>query len=313
MSETRLLVTVEKDFTQPALSEAIEETIIRAMQKKEDLPQTLFLNKMSYAAMMLMTFCKKENINLVACQTYGVKVIRCALEPRDTGVIYRDKDMWECHLYDYVKNVSKDFESNRQLFSKVPIDLFRRLGINASLRPINNLMVNQRKIAWSDVQFIGNAFHYDFNVLQDFPFNLVPNLYLILPENLPTRQRMTTLKEELGRQVSDKEVVDGVKASFETVLNTKLIIGELTTLEKTILADVIKKYATEQWNLYGDILIQKAWLIRKCIARGAQTRYCPQRCPTYSQCTLAENKLDFCKSQAASLPFDFETLRLNEM
>ena len=328
MEDVRLIIGI---FSDVALEHATGEALLRARTKTDDLPPTIWLSKVTKPYMIIFDAgTPKDYVNIQKCEEYGVSIARGTADVRELrSVIYRDMNSWEVHFFDYTTSplLSADFNANHALFSKIMINFFAGFGISARLEG-NNLMVGDKKIGYSDPKILykNRIFWYDSNVLQDFPFDIVKQLYGISPENLPTPERITTLKRELGKYVPDKEVIARIKASFQSVFISTPLEGELTDLEKEIRDKAYAKHSDSEWILQGDTILKRARLHKKSLFRlethltlhgemsdyfRPVTRYCQIICPFYQECVAqtvpaktVKDQLEFCRRIANSLPGD---------
>jgi lipoate-protein ligase A len=66
------------------------------------------------------------------------------------------------------------------------------------------------------------------------------------------KNKITSIKTEVGRDVSVKEITAALTEGFGKAFNVKLENSELTTYESSLAEKLYKeKYATANWNLHG--------------------------------------------------------------
>jgi lipoate-protein ligase A len=72
------------------------------------------------------------------------------------------------------------------------------------------------------------------------------------------KNKITSIKKELGKTVSVEEVNNALSGGFEKALNIQLLEGELTPYENEIAKKLYKeKYTTDDWNFHGRNIHEK--------------------------------------------------------
>ncbi len=128
-------------------------------------------------------------------------------------------------------------------------------GLHAEFMGKNDLTVNGRKIAGLAISqdFDGVTFFHT-SLLLDFDVPLMLDLL-----NLPTRnmldrgiscfgERMTTIRDESGKNISLHEVIEAVRSGVSEVLEIPLPVAELSLREQERVAELKRlKYENEEW------------------------------------------------------------------
>lgn len=130
---------------------------------------------------------------------------------------------------------------------------FQQLGLQAEFRPVNDVLVNGRKISgsaqtrrWGSVLQHGTVL-ISPNVRQMF------ELLRVSPEKISDKfiasvyERVTTVERELGRKPSFDEVREAMTKGFADALNIELVEDELTRDELGLVTGLKQKYASEEW------------------------------------------------------------------
>jgi lipoate-protein ligase A len=137
------------------------------------------------------------------------------------------------------------------------------LGINADFNEGNaktcpNLIVNGKKISGSaqshkkGVVLQHGTLLVDVDLEEMFTFLRVPWAKTCMEVINVAKNKITSIKKELGKTVSVEEVNNALSEGFKKALNIQLLEGELTPYENEIASKLYKeKYTTEEWNFKG--------------------------------------------------------------
>jgi len=130
------------------------------------------------------------------------------------------------------------------------------MGVNAAFQPINDVHANGLKISGAAGSIRWNTvFHHgcilvasDLSILGEV-LN-VPKVKLADKHVASVRKRVTTVMDELKRDVSTKEAKDSIVEGMEAAYNIELTPGELSTEELDLAEQLYdSKYSREGWNL----------------------------------------------------------------
>ena len=149
------------------------------------------------------------------------------------------------------KGVGGIFES----LSSVLVRALRELGIDARFQPKNDLEVKGRKIAGlSAASEAGKALLFHTSLLVDFDVGLMTDIM-----NTPLikirdkgyscfSQRMTTVREELGRPVNVRQVMAAVEEAFQQEFRIRFVEDAPDPWEKTTIRRLMEeRYHSREW------------------------------------------------------------------
>jgi lipoate-protein ligase A len=130
---------------------------------------------------------------------------------------------------------------------------FRRLGLQAEFKAINDVQVDGKKISGSaQTRRWGSVLQHG-TVLVDPDVRLMFELLKVSPEKISDKfissvyERVTTVVLELGRKPGFEEVRVAMRDGFADALGVKLVEGELTQEELELAGMLKPKYASEKW------------------------------------------------------------------
>lgn len=149
------------------------------------------------------------------------------------------------------KGVGGVFES----LSAVLIRALKKLGIPAYFQPKNDLEVNGKKIAGLSASAeAGKSLLFHTSLLVDFDVELMTDIMNTPLVKLHDKgyncfsQRMTTVKQELGHDVSVKQVGASIQEAFEAEFNIKFREDTPDEWEdKVIRGYVEERYNSREW------------------------------------------------------------------
>ncbi len=128
----------------------------------------------------------------------------------------------------------------------------KKLGIRAEFKPINDIVVNGKKISGNAQTRRGGMVLQHGTVLLGVDVKRMFSILKVPDEKIRDKmisaadERVTSLRKELGRKVEFKEVKDALIGAFELGTTKE---GELTRAEKTKANELFKeKYSTKEWN-----------------------------------------------------------------
>ena len=129
------------------------------------------------------------------------------------------------------------------------------LGIVSEYAPINDIITGGKKISGNaQTRKLGTVLQHgtilmDVDVDKMFSILKVPNEKIKDKLITDVKQRVTSIKHRLGKEVDFKEVADAMKNGFQDEFHILLIEGKLSAEEK-ILAKKFERecFSTYDWN-----------------------------------------------------------------
>jgi lipoate-protein ligase A len=238
---------------------AIDEAILTARVQKL-VPNTLRLFCWKPSAVSIGRFQKIEHeVQLENCKAHGVDVVR---RITGGGAVYHDS---EGEITYSVVAAKDDLEAKDigEVYAKIYgglAEALKILGINADFnkgdaKNCPNMTVKGKKISGSAQSHKGGCFLQHGTVLLDvdlekmFTFLRVPWAKTCMEIVCIAKDKITSIKKELGRNISVKEVSQALVEGFQKALNIELVNGELTSYERELAEKLCNwKYATREWN-----------------------------------------------------------------
>lgn len=136
----------------------------------------------------------------------------------------------------------------------VLIDTLIDYGLNAGFRPINDVVVDNKKISgnaqtrWEGRLLQNGTMLLDFDIEEMLRISNMPKEKFSDKQINSIREGLTWLDRELGEQRSIEEIQNVMIKKFEQRFNVRLVPGELTEKEKEITEKLLPKYYSPEWN-----------------------------------------------------------------
>lgn len=238
----------------PYYNLAVEEAVARAVGEGI-APTTLRFWRNDNAIVIGAFQCVSLEIRLDECIKYGIKVVR-----RFTGggAVYHD-----IRNLNYAVSFRRpspipgdDVLSGYRAVGEAVIAGLEKLGARAEFIPVNDIQVGGRKISGmagtltKDLLFIHGCLLVGSNIEILSRVLNVPREKLEAKGAGSVRARVTTLRDELNREITMDEVKKALLKGFEEVFGAEFALGELTSWEKNKAEELYRnKYLTIEWNL----------------------------------------------------------------
>ena len=249
MGEFRLIKLREDNG---GMQMAIDESIL--MNRIKGLvPDTLRFYTWNPSCVTIGYFQSLEKeIDLEKAKKYGVDVVR---RYTGGGAVLHDKEL----TYSVViseKKVSGDIvKSYEEICGFIVLGL-NELGLNTEFKPINDIVVDGKKISGSAQTRKQGFILQHGTILLDLNLDKMFSVLRIHCEKIKdklissARERVTCLKD-LGVGVSAQELEQVLRRGFEKRFNVKLVENRLTEEERELAERLYReKYSNKEWNFW---------------------------------------------------------------
>jgi lipoyltransferase/lipoate-protein ligase len=245
---------------------AIDEAILTA-RTIERVPNTLRLYRWKPSTVSIGKNQKPENeVQLDNCQKLGVDVVR---RMSGGGTVYHDErnevtysiiaKTGDLGVKDIAAVYSKVYEGIR--------DALRLLGITADFnegdaKNCPNLTVKGRKISGSsqtnkrDTVLQHGTLLLDVDLEKMFTLLRVSWAKTCMEVVGVAKNRITSVKGELGHVVSAETAANALASGFKNALGVQMVEGKLIPFEVDLAEKLCRdKYSTDDWNLRGKSIL----------------------------------------------------------
>ncbi|MEM2454466.1 MAG: biotin/lipoate A/B protein ligase family protein [candidate division WOR-3 bacterium] len=252
VEEWRLLDTGLKDaYYNMALDEAIA-----VARSKKLVPNTIRFFRWEPSAVSIGYFqSMEEEVDIETCNRLGINYVR---RRTGGGAVYHDRD-GEL-TYSIVVNeehplISKDLQKTYEILCFGLIRGLRILGVPAEFRPINDIVVEGKKISGNAQTRNMGVVHQHGTILRDVNPKLMFTVLKVPSEKIRDKmiksveERVTSINRYLEREVSFDELKRALIMGFEDTFNIRLVPGEVTEFEEKLAIKLKdEKYSTREWN-----------------------------------------------------------------
>ncbi|MEM4297740.1 MAG: biotin/lipoate A/B protein ligase family protein [Nitrososphaerota archaeon] len=252
MSKWRLIGLTSHDAF---MNMAVDEALVHQVSQRK-APNTIRLYRWKPSAVSIGFFQSVEQeVNLEACKREGVDVVR---RITGGGAVYHDYEgevtySLIAHQEDPI--IPSDIKRSYEFICRAIVLGLERLGLKAEFRPVNDIVINGRKVSGNAQTRRMKAVLQHGTVLVDVDVKKMFSFLKVSDEKIKDKviknveERVTSINRELGYKVSLKEVADSLAKGFEQSLGLGLVEGELDD-EELSLAKRLRdeKYVTYEWN-----------------------------------------------------------------
>jgi len=248
MNKWRLLPLTMNDAS---MNMAIDEAICR-LNAEGKSPNTLRFYRWEPAAVSIGCFQRVEQeVDLELARRCGIDVVR---RITGGGAVFHDHDgeltyATICGQGD----VPDDIIESYGVICGGLVDGFKRLELWAEFKPVNDVLVNGKKISGSaQTRRWGSVLQHG-TILIDPNIRLMFELLKVSPEKISDKfiasvyERVTSINREMGRKPSFEEVRAAMSEGFASALDVKLVEGELTRQELELANELRSKLGSGEW------------------------------------------------------------------
>jgi lipoate-protein ligase A len=231
---------------------AVEEALARLLDEGHS-PPTLRLRQVRRAVFVGVFQDTWAEVDVGYCRAHGIQIVR---RMNGGGAVYHDVGSF-CYSAFFPRATFPQGEAELyRLFAEPAIRTCAEYGINAHFAGRNDLLTGGRKIygsahfAWYGAFVQSGTFlvNMDFGVMERA---LTPPPLKFAGKSAHSIQgRVTSLSQEVGRELDTDEVMDRFAAHSARALGIRLIPGDLTPKERVLADELLDvKYSTDEWNL----------------------------------------------------------------
>lgn len=225
-----ILRVIDTDLADPAYTVALDSAMLLARGVGE-VPDTLHLYRRSRPTISVGYFQDvSSTVDVKIASEMGISIIRRA---SGGSSIYTDPGQVIFSVILPTNEVPENPLGSYQLFCRCVVQALQALGIGAEWKSLNDIVVKGRKISGSAQARKHGAVLHHGTLLVDTDLDLM--MRVLRPrEGRPVRSadEMTTVVQELGRDVPVDAVKQALVEGFASGLGKRPIRGCLTPFEK---------------------------------------------------------------------------------
>jgi lipoate---protein ligase len=196
-----------------------------------------------------------QEIDLDFCRDKEIPIFRRDL---GGGAVYLDGDQLFFHLILRRTNplIPRNKTAFYRKFIQPVVNVYRHIGINAEYKPINDIIVENRKISGTGVGEIGDCVVFVGNLIVDFNYKMMARVLKVPDEKFRDKvhkslsDNLSTIRKELGREKAQQwseQRLNGLLADeFEKLLGPMTPVAPDTAL-KEAMATVHQSLSKPEW------------------------------------------------------------------
>jgi lipoate-protein ligase A len=234
---------------------AIDEAVMLAM-KDGNAPPTLRLYRWNPSAVSIGTFQGMDDeVDVGFCETKGIDYIR---RITGGGAVYHDFEGEVTYSIIMPKGhrlASSDILESYRLLCGGIVKALDHLGIKGEFKPINDVDVGGKKVSGNAMTKRHGCVLQHGTTLLDLDVNLMFTILKVPQEKISdkmiadVKERVTSIRNILGRDVHINELQEALKQGFSEALDIQLSPGNLSDEEQyTAIRLAQEKYSSRDWN-----------------------------------------------------------------
>ena len=198
----------------------------------------------------------EEEVDFEACSALNIDMVR---RITGGGAVYHDYNgelTYSLIVDESNEKIPKDITKSYEIICLGIVEGLKTLDIDASFKPINDIIVNGRKISGNAQTRRWGIVLQHGTILVDADIRTMFKALKVSKEKISDKQikavedRVTTIKKELGRKVTFEEVASALRIGFEKTLDIDLTDQPLTDRETSLALELREtKFKNRDWNM----------------------------------------------------------------
>jgi lipoate-protein ligase A len=184
-----------------------------------------------------------EEVDIKMCKRMGIDAVR-----RITGggaVLHESELTYSFTTNVYPKNIMKSYS----LICEPVVMCINKLGFNAKFVPLNDIIVDGKKVSGNAQTRRKNALLQHGTILLDVNVEKMFSVLKVPSEKIKDKMINDVKGRVMGLNKTFEQVADNLKKSFSEKFYAKIIVDNLTIEEEENTKRLaMEKYSSNQWN-----------------------------------------------------------------
>ncbi|PNX49232.1 MAG: lipoate--protein ligase [Thermoplasmata archaeon M11B2D] len=232
---------------------AIDQAILVANSKGKVPPTVRFYGWMPPAISIGYFQSLTDEIDIQACERFGVDYVR---RITGGGAVFHEKELtYSIVIPESHVEIPKNIMASYGRICGAVIKGLQHIGIESIYAPINDIVAGGRKISGNAQTRKLQTVLQHGTVLMDVDVNKMFSVLRVPNEKIKdkliadVKQRVTSVRHLLGKEMHFTQVAEAMKTGFEEEFHVELIDGMLRK-EEIALAEQFEKerFSAKQWN-----------------------------------------------------------------
>lgn len=217
----------------------------------EATPDTILLisSHQPYVSIGYHQEAEKE-VDLEFCAAHNIPVIRREV---GGGAVYLDRNQVFCQWIFHRDRLPARLEDRFALYARPLVETYRRLGINAYHRPVNDIHVDGKKIGGTGAASIGASEVVVGSLMFDFDYDLMVRVLRVPSEKFRDKvyqslqEYMTTMRRYLGLDPDRGQVKASYLEACGAALGMEIRPGTFSERELALAGDLDRQFGSDEW------------------------------------------------------------------
>ncbi|KYK26510.1 lipoate--protein ligase [Thermoplasmatales archaeon SG8-52-1] len=248
--EWRLLLT---GANTAAKNMAIDRAVLTTNSQGKVLPTVRFYEWIPPAISIGYFQSLSDEVDLKMCKKLGVDYVR---RITGGGAVFHDNELtYSIVISEDHNEIPKNIIDSYGRICGAIIKGLKNLKIDCEYKPINDIITNGKKISGNAQTRKQKTVLQHGTVLMDVDIERMFSLLKVPNEKIrdklisDVKERVTSINNCLGKDMSFIDVVEAMKNGFEEEFNIKLVKGTLTDEEIKLTEKFEKEYfGSKEWN-----------------------------------------------------------------
>ena len=219
-----------------------------------------------------------KEIDLEYCRSRDLPVLRREV---GGGAVYLDSGQLFVQFIFHRENLPRRVEEMYKVLIGPLVETYRTLGIEAHHRPLNDILVGDRKIGGTGIAAIGQAMVVVGSLMFDFDSDAMARALKVSSEKMRDKiykslhEYMTTMTRELGRRPPRERVKSILIRKLREALAVELEPGRLSYKERKTIEALNRRFLSPRWLRSKGGRPRRGVLIRGGVRVGEAERKAP--------------------------------------
>lgn len=232
---------------------AIDKAVLIANSKGNTPPTVRFYGWVPPAISIGYFQSLTDEVDIDTCERLGVGYVR---RITGGGAVFHEKEVtYSIVVPESHPAIPKNIMKSYGRICGAIIKGLEYLGIESVYTPINDIVAGGRKISGNaQTRKAGTVLQHgtvlmDVDVEKMFSVLKVPNEKIKDKLIADVKQRVTSIRHLVGKNVSFEEVSSALKGGFEEEFHVELVEGTLCDEERSLAKKIEKEcFSTDEWN-----------------------------------------------------------------